>query len=1006
MFSPKDIVYRESVKDIIQKVKLENKKENIQTQWELCKIRIKEFSIKYAIDKNRKHKSQIIELEKEYKVLAEEDESQASNEVIQRMKIIQHEIDRWYTNKCKGAFIRSREKWLEEGERSSKYFLQLEKRRGERKEIDCVEVNGKLYKDNILEIIRQYYCRLYTAREQVNFTELFQYIEVCPISEGDADSCEGFLTVKECGDALNSMNINKSPGCDGLTVEFYRYFWKEIKDLVVGSLNEGLCKGELSLSQRQAVLTLIHKKGARTSLDNWRPISLLNVDYKIAACALAQRLKGVIGNIVSLDQTGFMKNRSALENIRLVQDVIDFCELECIPGMIAFIDFKQAYDNVDHIFLFQLLERVGFKRVFTSWIETLYKNAYGRILNYGWISDKFGIQKGVRKGCPLSTLLFIIVAEVLALKIKQNKNIRGINIPEHKNQMQGTDIKIVQYADDTVLFVNSAESMRNAMMEIDMFGKFSGIAVNWKKSKGMYLVRRYELNGTNGLILTDQPIKCLGVYVGKNVKEVEAMNWEGKIDRVTRILNVWKMRNLTYYGKVTIIKVLVASQITYMATAVSVPTYVVKKINKLVYTFLWGSRKENVKRNVCINQVSKGGLNMVDLNAKINSLRLSWLCKFLKNEDASWKRLFCYWTMKVGRVPNCLQYNCSKKHMINICKTSKLSSFYFDLFCTWAELRHIALYKVYDIGNEIIWNNSNIVCNDHTLHFKAWERAGISKVHQIVEQGRWKEASNICHEYGLPELLFSFKFALLKKIFPNYWLEKMRNKAHEESHRCKHTQCVLISSGDCIDVSCTKTKKFYLLFLQKKCIEPEVLNYWQQELSLPLDFDWQAVLAFKLQEVKYNKIRQFTFKLLHRFLPSKWNLYKWGILPDTTCELCNVPDTTRHMILECKEVRLFWKIISCMIYHLCGLDIDIDEKILIVGYKIGSSEFYFINLLIIFAEFSIYRSHVKRLKEGGRTCAKALLYGMKSDLKLYLRSHVKLSVNTEKVLDFLQVIDD
>ena len=225
----------------------------------------------------------------------------------------------------------------------------------------------------------------------------------------------------------------------------------------------------------------------------------------------------------------------------------------------------------------------------------------------------------------------------------------------------------------------------------------------------------------------------------------------------------------------------------------------------------------------------------------------------------------------------------------------------------------------------------------------------------------------------------------------------------EKIHRVNNLQstCIPISIGGCIDISCTKTKTFYSLFLQKKCIEPEVLNYWHRELSLPLDFDWHSVLAFKFQEVKFNKIKQFTFKLLHRFLPSKWNLCKWGILSDAICDLCSVPDTSRHMILECKAVKLFWKIISCMIRQLYDLDIEIDERVLVVGYKIDNSEFYFINLIIIFAEFSIYRSHVKKLKEGVQTCVKSMICGMKSDLKFYLKSHVKLSIDKTKVRDFI-----
>ena len=120
---------------------------------------------------------------------------------------------------------------------------------------------------------------------------------------------------------------------------------------------------------------------------------------------------------------------------------------------------------------------------------------------------------------------------------------------------------------------------------------FAGVRVNWEKSKAMSLVKR-NYREVNGLMFSDEPIKCLGVYVGKNVKEVEKMNWEGKIGKVTRIQNSWKMRNLTYNGKVTILKVLVTSQIIYLATAVPVPCDVVKKINKLMYSFLWGSRKE------------------------------------------------------------------------------------------------------------------------------------------------------------------------------------------------------------------------------------------------------------------------------------------------------------------------------------------------------------------------------------------------------------------------------
>ena len=130
-----------------------------------------------------------------------------------------------------------------------------------------------------------------------------------------------------------------------------------------------------------------------------------------------------------------------------------------------------------------------------------------------------------------------------------------------------------------------------------------------------------------------------------------------------------------------------------------VPSNVVKEIIKLMYSFLWSSRKEKVKRSVCINQNVKGGLNMVDIQTRIGSLRLSWLSKFIMNECASWKILFSYWTKRVGGIPLCLYYNCNKKDMKRLCINSKVPYFYVDLLCTWSVLRYDYMPRVSDIGN-------------------------------------------------------------------------------------------------------------------------------------------------------------------------------------------------------------------------------------------------------------------------------------------------------------------
>ena len=135
--------------------------------------------------------------------------------------------------------------------------------------------------------------------------EYFRDIEFPKLTEDAAKSCEGLLTEDECQKVIKEFSKNKTPGSDGLGIEFYTFFWPDIKDLFINALNEGFQNKELSNTQRQAIIKLLHKKGDKTNLENWRPISLLNYDYKIAASVLAKRLQRVISSIISRDQVGY-----------------------------------------------------------------------------------------------------------------------------------------------------------------------------------------------------------------------------------------------------------------------------------------------------------------------------------------------------------------------------------------------------------------------------------------------------------------------------------------------------------------------------------------------------------------------------------------------------------------------------------------------------------------------------------------------------------------------------
>ena len=182
--------------------------------------------------------------------------------------------------------------------------------------------------DNIKEEVSNYmyYQQLYRSQCDPNrevAAEEFLNIDV-QLNENDRNSCEGPVTLGECAFVLNSMKNRKSPGSDGFPAEFYKFLWPDIGVMLLRSIRYSFDNGALSNFQNQGIITCIPKDSRdRRYLKNWRPITLLNVDYKIASGVIANRIKNVLPNIISETQTGFLKNRFIGENTRILFDIIN-----------------------------------------------------------------------------------------------------------------------------------------------------------------------------------------------------------------------------------------------------------------------------------------------------------------------------------------------------------------------------------------------------------------------------------------------------------------------------------------------------------------------------------------------------------------------------------------------------------------------------------------------------------------------------------------------------------
>ena len=160
---------------------------------------------------------------------------------------------------------------------------------------------------------------------------------------------------------------------------------------------------------------------------------------------------------------------------------MEYTEAKNLSGILLFLDFRKAFDTIEWNFLHKCTELYNFDRNIRKWISILYNNVESGVVNGGFMTNYFKVSRGIRQGCPLSPLLFVLAVEMLALKIRQDQLRRGIALPN------GQNAKISQFADDTTLILEDTTSLRNAMNIVNSFGVLSGMQLNKKKTKALWI---------------------------------------------------------------------------------------------------------------------------------------------------------------------------------------------------------------------------------------------------------------------------------------------------------------------------------------------------------------------------------------------------------------------------------------------------------------------------------------------------------------------------------------
>lgn len=933
--------------DNIHKVKNEDLQLTINDQlfFEMILLEIRGKSIAYAAHK-KKEDVRIEEiLTKEISEL-EEDVNEDNLVILENKRI---ELEALRKKKIDGLIVRSRAKWIEEGEKNSKYFSNLEKRNYVEKSMTYIETDdGMIISDpeKIREQVKIFYENLYSSREaELVNVDLSNVVNGPKLSSEQSDSVEGVISYKEALEALKVMKNNRSPGTDGYSTEFFKFFWIDLGVFLVRSFNYGFNTGQLSVTQRQGIITCIPKEGkSKKFLKNWRPITLLNTAYKIVSACIAQRLKSVLPHIIHEDQKGFLPGRFIGENHRMLYDLLVYTDLNNIPGLLLLIDFEKAFDSVAWTFIEKCLDFFNFGVIMKQWIRLFYNNVMSCVGVNGGYSSWFRIFRGCRQGDPCSPYIYLICAEILSLLIRSNKDIQGIKIVD--------DVKVLlsQFADDTSLYLDgSKKSFEQSVITISYFASISGLHMNFEKTQVVWIGSRKNSNlkymPEFNFIWNPVNFKVLGVTYSTNVAEIVHLNYNSKLEDIRRLLMMWSRRHLTPFGKITVIKTLALSKLVYLFSNIpDPPAQFFQDLDKMFFDFLWDKKRSKIKRSVVCAAYEKGGLRMIDVVSFAASMKISWLRRIFSGHSLLY-RMLCAMCPDAATLPT------TGGEFANIIIRRCKNTFWHDV------MKHYKKFCVKcspeddtEFVSECIHYNINIVMAKKTVHINEWMDNNILRIGDIVdENGYFYSFDDFQHKYPMLHTNFLTYYGVTRAITA-YKNKLDMSIDNNFVNNCSKAWTSILYGGNRVVYST----------LVGTHVVPRCIEKWTQHCTYQLN--WENVFMKLHKSTSDMHLRWFQIRLLHRILPTQRYLFLMKIADSPLCTFCgSEQETILHLLWDCRFVQRFWADLLFWLNDKCThcANFTFSESLVLFGWKQNCKTDKIMDLMILLGKYHIYKCKIQ-----------------------------------------------
>jgi ribonuclease HI len=431
------------------------------------------------------------------------------------------------------------------------------------------------------------------------------------------------ISIDELHRSLSRMKRRKAGGIDGLTNDFILDHSALLEQWMLVQFNHFMRTQKLPIAFSTAKIITLYKSGERSEALNYRPIALLPSFYKLFTRVIATRISPLLISRIHPSQHGFVPDRQmedALHTMQalLLQQSSDTTLCRDDSPVVVSIDYAKAYDSLQREYLYKTLQKWRFGQPFINLIEALHTNTMVMFEVNGLLSRKMPMTCGIRQGCPLAPLLFIIGMDPFARLIEQAPGLEGLSITDGP---ECYEVRTIGYVDDTVLVLKRASMLHQANQILEHFASASGLKIQPHKCKGIWinLAQRIDRFAGYPFQKSDESFRYLGIYL-TDQQHMDKVNWTTRARMIKVRLGIASQRTNIPTNRAILLNNLAMPQLLYTAGFCTLPTDQQRRLEQLFREFLWTGQlngssrtRSKVHRQILALPRSKGGWGVQDI---------------------------------------------------------------------------------------------------------------------------------------------------------------------------------------------------------------------------------------------------------------------------------------------------------------------------------------------------------------------------------------------------------